>query len=140
LGVAVLARLPARDRLGRGVHGFGHGVPRIDPPALALHRSLGRGDRVRGGRGSAAEASVIRGRAKGALLAIALLAACSSSGSVVEHTPPPVPPKDRSPSAVPTGPGSAAAARAALCDVPKQSAPPAPSAEGTPPAIAEVEH
>src|SRR5439155_13520219 len=68
------------------------------------------------------------------------LVGCSGSSSTVVNPSPPVPPKDASPSPVPTGPGSAAEARAALCDVPSTSAPPAPSAEGTPSQIAEVEH
>lgn len=47
----------------------------------------------------------------------------------------------RSPTPVPTGAGSAAAARTALCDVPDQTPPPAgsPPEGGTPEAIAEVE-
>jgi hypothetical protein len=69
-----------------------------------------------------------------AWFAVFLLVACTSSKVPTSSGP-------RSPSPVPTGAGSAAAARAALCDVPNQTPPPAgrPPEGGTPPAIAEVE-
>jgi hypothetical protein len=52
----------------------------------------------------------------------------------------PVPSVAVTPSSAPSGPGSAAAARAKLCDVPNQTPPPAGRPpEGTPPDVAEVE-
>jgi hypothetical protein len=72
-----------------------------------------------------------------AVASLVLGAACTGGGTSVAGTP------SRSPSSssVPTGAGSAAAARAALCDVPDQTPPPlgSPPEGGTPDAIAEVE-
>ena len=79
----------------------------------------------------------MKGRGLAALLAICLVSAACTTRSL--HAPVP-PPETGTPSPIATGAGSAAAARAALCDVPNQTPPPGDSPpEGTPPAVAEVE-
>ena len=68
------------------------------------------------------------------MLGFCLLGAACTGGSSAA-----VPPSPESPRPVRTGPGSTAAARKALCDVPDQTVPSGRPAEGTPPVIADVE-
>jgi hypothetical protein len=72
---------------------------------------------------------------------VAVLALLAGACTLRVTTGPSPPPKTGSPSPVPSGRGSAAAARRVLCDVPSQTPPPEGTPEeGTPPQIAEVEH
>jgi hypothetical protein len=78
-----------------------------------------------------------RGGALLAVLALVVATACTRGEAVVGDATP----TTSVPTVLPTGPGSAAVARAALCDVPDQAPPPAgrPPEGGTPDEIADVE-
>ncbi len=73
-----------------------------------------------------------------ALASLVLVAsACEGGGSTAR---PSLAPRESAPPPVPTGPGSAAAAREALCKLPPTPVPSLPATQGpTPPAIAKVE-
>jgi hypothetical protein len=78
----------------------------------------------------------MRARARVAIAALLVAAACTGPAGIRR-----VPPETGTPSPIPTGQGSAAAARQALCDVPNQTPPPEGTSEQrTPPQIATVEH